>query len=692
MSAVSQVAAFGLWPALPITGYWLYARRATQPVDTTPPAKWSDSPVGSFSLQTAIGIAVWSVPILLLAEAGLYNAAVVGLVGWLVAIAGAVMLWGRRDRLRTMQPSFTWWDGLLLAGLTAAAVLYLGWPSENILPEHDEGMYINQGIYVANHGSLHPPYPWPDSAQSVFDSVGLRPPGAFKTGDSYTFYFGHLFQVWLAHAYATLGAVGIFRLNGIIGLLSAGLFYALCRRLLTLPLAVVATLVLALNTSQLWLARNSLTEMITQAFIVAGLFLLLRGLDDGSVRDARWAGIFFALSAAVRVDSLLLLPLLFGAHLAMRLTIDSERRSTLVWLGLYSTAVPAFIASLAYYAIYSRPYFDVHLTFILPICLAALVAAGLLLVGYTRVADVIRPWLTSKVVVAAIGVSLLLLSVYAYFIRPATTTPIFGPSTHLVGQRSYAEDSLVNLAVYLSPLVVWAGILGWYVALWNVIRHRRAPYILPISVVVLSFALLYLYNPTITPLHFWAIRRFLPVVIPGWILFAALGAAWLGARLPIRPRMVAGGIAALFLVGFTARSNALIYNFADHEGQYEQMRAFAAKLPEDEVVLALVGRREVRTWPTPLYLAFDRKVVPLNMGSESGRRAFDAWVSRQAQSGDSSVPVIVRGNWRAEGLTRKRIGQVTLRRSYIEWTNAPPPKRIVVERKVLRLYRVSPPD
>lgn len=692
MSALSQVAALGLWPALPMTGYWLYARRRGQTVDAPYPSKDSESSVGAFSLQTAIGVAVWSLPLLLLAEAGVYNAAVVGLLGWLVTVAGAVLLWPRRDRLRTMRPSFTWWDGLLVAGLALTAVLYLGWPSENIIPEHDEGMYINQGIYVANHGSLHPPYPWPDTAESVFGVVGLRPPGAFKTGDSYTFYFGHLFQVWLAHAFATFGAAGIFRLNGVIALLSAGLFYALCRRLLTQPLAVIATLVLALNTSQLWLARNSLTEMITQAFIVAGLFLLLRALQDASLGDARWAGIFFGLSATVRVDSLLLVALLFGAHLAMRLVEAPGERSTRVWLALYTTALPAFALDLAYYALYSRPYFDEHLPLILPLCLVALAAAGVLLVGCTSVLDVARPWLTSRAAVVALGVLLLAMSVYAYFIRPSTTAPIFGASTHLVGRRSYAEDSLVNLAVYLSPLVVWVGILGWYVALWNVIRHRRAPYLLPIIVVVLSFALLYLYNPTITPLHYWAIRRFLPVVMPGWVLFAGIGAAWLGARMPVRPRMVASGIGALFLIGFIARSNALIYNFAEHKGQYEQMRALAAQLPEDEVVLALVGRRELRTWPTPLYLAFDRTVVPLNLSSEPGRRAFGAWVSTQAQSGKTSVPVIVRGGWRAEGISRKRIGQVALQRSYIEWTNTPPPKQIVVEKKVLRLYRVSVPD
>lgn len=692
MSAVSQVAAFGLWLALPITGYWLYARRVGQPVDTTPPAKWSDSPVGSFSLQTAIGIAVWSVPILLLAEAGVYNAAVVGLVGWLVTIAGAVMLWGRRDRLRSMHPSFTWWDGLLLAGLTLAAVLYLGWPSENILPEHDEGMYINQGIYVANHGSLHPPLPWPDTADSIFSLVDVRPPGAFDVGDSYTFYFGHLFQVWLAHAYATLGAAGIFRLNGVIGLLSAGLFYALCRRMLKRPLAAVATLLLALNTSQLWLARNSLTEMITQAFITAALLLLVRALEDDSVGDARWAGLFFGLSATVRVDSLLLVPLLFAAHLAMRMVEEPDRRSTRVWLGLYSTALPAFALDLVYYVVYSRPYFDVHQAFIWPICLAALAAAGVLLVGCTRMLDVVRPWLTSRAVVTAIGVLLLILSVYAYFIRPYTTAPFFGPGTHLVGQRSYAEDSLVNLAVYLSPPVVWAGIIGWYVALWNAVRSRRALYILPILVVVLSFALLYLYNPTITPLHYWAIRRFLPVVMPGWILFAAVGVAWIGTRLSLKPRVALGGLAALFLCVFTARSNALIYNFAEHKGQYKQMQALAAKVPEDEVVLALVGRWERRTWPAPLYLAFDRKVIPINMSTERGRRAFNVWLSKQAQSGDGSVPVLVRGRWRAEGISRKRIGQVALHRSYTEWTNSPPPKKIIEEKKLLTLYRVSAPD
>ncbi len=525
-----QVAAFGLWPALPLTGYLLWRRSASLGPAST-----------SFAVATTVGLGVWSLPLLLSMEFGIYRGTVVGLIGWIVTLIGLLFLWRRRETTETTpRLHSSRWGLALLVSLGLAAALYLGWPSENVLPMHDEGMYVNHAVYAAKHGSFHPPYPWPSDADSIFLHASTRFPGMFKVDGSYTFYFGHLFQAWLAHAYSSFGIGGVFRFNGIIGLLAALVFYGLCRRATSRPVAIVAAFVLAFNTSQIWLARNTLSEMLTQLLLWTGLLLLVQALGDADRAAAAWAGVLFGLSAVVRVDSLLILPLLFVAQLASRVVEPPDKRSTRVWLSLQATAVPGFTLALLYYPLFSRPYFDVHLPLIKPIVVVTLVSLSLLLVGSTRVTDWLRPWLTSRPLMILFGFAALGLALYAYFIRPVTTAPVFGPSTYLEGRRSYAEDSLVNLALYLSFPVVWAGLLGFYLALWITVR-RRSPSLMPVLVLVSGLAVLYLYNPTITPRHFWAIRRFVPVVIPGFVFFAALLTGWMADKLPFRPRVALVG-------------------------------------------------------------------------------------------------------------------------------------------------------
>lgn len=114
--------------------------------------------------------------------------------------------------------------------------------------------------------------------------------------------FGHLYPIWLAQAFETLGRWGLYRLNPAFSILSLSIFYGLARSLVSKPYAVVGTLFLALNVSQLWVSRITLSEVLTQMFVGSGLLLLMRGLRDNDGLEARWSGIFLSLALAVRIE------------------------------------------------------------------------------------------------------------------------------------------------------------------------------------------------------------------------------------------------------------------------------------------------------------------------------------------------------------------------------------------------------
>lgn len=98
-----MIAAFGVWPALPLTGYWAFARNYR-------PAGISPLPLATtFALITVAGIAVWSVLLLPAAVAGVYRAGVIGLVGWAVTLFTLAWLLNWRTMLPEVRLELSAW-------------------------------------------------------------------------------------------------------------------------------------------------------------------------------------------------------------------------------------------------------------------------------------------------------------------------------------------------------------------------------------------------------------------------------------------------------------------------------------------------------------------------------------------------------------------------------------------------------
>ncbi|MFI5364862.1 MAG: ArnT family glycosyltransferase [Candidatus Binatia bacterium] len=744
-----MLAAGGVWPAVPVTGYLVFApaQRGTR----TEPLPV----VTSLALMTVAGLAVWSVPLLASAVAGVYRPGYLGLLGWgttLVGVwpvvrAGKVFARARvlarndsavhpsaasapvapanraRERQsasrrvagkgrgsqvsrqharkasaraqaegQTTAPASRWstiaaWDWLLAAGLILAAGLYLGFPTESIYGGRDEGVYASHAIYLAHHGRLDVPYPWPEDLRATFSDAWDGFPGFYETQPTMTVQFGHLFPVWMAQAFASLGPHGLFRLNAVFALLSLAVFYGLCRTVVAKPYAVVATLFLALNPSQLWMARITLAEIFTQLWIWSGLLLLLQARREDRRSLARWAGVFLGLSALVRFDGLLLIPLLLLSHLTTRIVEEPPGTSASVWRALYQTVLPVYAVAFSYYVLVSTPYFhDLSKFYVRQLAVGSAIALLLLLASTAGVVKFVRRWLTGRTALGILGLGTFALAAYAYWVRPSPSPApklVFPrPGFSMDASRDYSRDSLVNLARYLSFPVVWTGIAGWFLGVRALARWGRDPHLVPALVVITGCSLLYLWDPVVYPDHFWAIRRFVPVVIPGFILSAGLGASAMLDRIPKPWSIAAAALALLFLLWFTIGANALILTFAEDKGYFAQLEQLADKLPRDELIVA----HGDRAWTGPLYIAFDRKVVPLNLNHSKGAQAWKTWVAAQA-SQHRPVYLLIEAD--VSGSQADKVDEVVLSRSFSEPTVNPLPRRILTQQTRIELYKIT---
>lgn len=690
MSFLLHLAALGIWPALPLTGEMALGLGRGRGLP-------HGSAVDRFALAAAVGLALWSIPLLLSVVLDVYSGAVLGLAGW-VTVGAALARAMRRPRARPAVRRPAGWDAVLLAGLAGAGVLYLAFPTETMMTGRDMGVYTAHAIHIAERGTLTVPYPWPPELAPLFRPAFRAFPGFYATPGAMTPQFGHLFPAWLAQAYAAFGIGGLYRANGVLALLSAGVLYGACRAVAGKAPATVAILFLAYNVSQLWLARITLTEILTQLLVWAGLLLLLRALDDGDVRLAGWAGLLLGVSVLVRIDALLVLPLLFLAHLAHRILADSAARRSAVWLSVYRTAVPAYALGVAYYRVFSRPYYDQHEVFITPMIWLTAAAVGALLLGMTPLGGLVRPLARSRAALAAVVLVVVGLSAYAYVLRPLQEPkPVFSlRGTPVPGMRSHVEEALVNLGAYLSPPVVVAGIAGWLLVCGAAMRRGRGLHLLPVLAVCGALTAAYVRDQAIYPDHYWAIRRFVPVVIPGLVLFAAVAADWAVRRARSRPLSRGLAIAALlFLTGWTAHAAMLSATFAESRGTDEAVRALAARLPTGAPVVAIGSLR----WAAALHVVFDRPVVPLDLDTAAGRDALGAWVRRRSARGEVAYLLELRrlpdaGGAGIAGFGRVPVFAIEITRIHSERTVHPLPRRTATERWRVTLYRLTsaPPD
>ena len=238
--------------------------------------------------------------------------------------------------------------------------------------------------------------------------------------------------------------------------------------------------------------------------------------------------------------------------------------------------------------------------------------------GRVRAPDSLRrPFLA--VVVAL----LLAYAVYGWFLRPELSAITARPDVFSGGEIPVTNhENWRRLGWYLSPLGVWLGALGGCLLVWRV--ERRTALLVSLGWL---FTILYLWNISANPHHVYVMRRYVPVVVPFFLLAGAylLGrrgfsreswpasdGSW-GARVsfPAGPALLAV-LAVVWLAGLGWSARGLVSQ-VDNPSLIEQIDTLAERMPLDAVLLfndqAAVGQGDI--WGTPLKFVYGHDVYSL---------------------------------------------------------------------------------
>lgn len=296
----------------------------------------------------------------------------------LLLLSAGLLVWSQRrvpgkQSARRPAPRYQRWELLAFALVGMVALLLVIRPFETILGGRDAGVYANTGFAIAHTGSLvqHDALVAAIGQAAESEDASRREPAkqalsnflGVQNSQRYIatrmraagFFinegevaagrvvpqFLHLFPAWIALLTSLSGfSAGLFA-PGLMGFAGAWSVGMLGRRLAGRWVGVLAFLLLALNSVQVWFSRYSTSETTAQFLTFAGLYFFAKFQQVDTVDTPRSrvvyaavAGIAFGQLALTRIDFFLIVGPLLGYLLYCLTSRRWDTSQTALGLGL----------------------------------------------------------------------------------------------------------------------------------------------------------------------------------------------------------------------------------------------------------------------------------------------------------------------------------------------------------------------
>lgn len=566
--------------------------------------------VAAIPLALAAGIAALTLVAAVCLLLSAYRAALVLPIGVPAAVlAGGIVVWTAPARETwTLRPNL-----LALLGVAVMVWFNVRYGAQDIFVTRDPGTYAVTAQWLAHHSTGRIA-----SQAGLFGGVPGSTPASLGFGatDSATL------QSQYPNAAPMLVAMGgwvsdswLLKVAPFIGGAALLAFYALARGIVREWWALGATTLLAVSLPMMHFSRSVFSEPTAMVFLLGGMALLFvcQELSDRlstgrAVLLSAVAGLTGGATGLARVDGGIFL-LAASGYSVMRLAQApaGRRRKVIAEVAaLLGAAVVPYALGMRLTATLSSQYWYGSSGHAAEAYIPGVLSLLILLVGTAVVAIA---WHGGQVREAGVRVAARASSVFAVLLIVAAvvgaTRPLWftahqyiGPSytgwvaywqgqEHQVvdGTRSYAENTLTWISWYDSLIVVAAGVLGIAWLVRRVGRTGRPP-LVAFLFVFLSFGLVSLAYPDITPDQIWSVRRFVPIVIPGLLI----GAAYLGQRLWRygRRAQVAVGVLAVVALGLTVNTDRPLATVPEGVQQLAEVQTICHNLPANAAV-AMTG-------------------------------------------------------------------------------------------------------
>ncbi|MFC1851073.1 hypothetical protein ACFL27_12840 [candidate division CSSED10-310 bacterium] len=586
---------------------------------------------------------------------------------------------------------------LLLFCFLCAVLFLFAQPTQYFFGGRDPGIYLNTGIHISRQNEI--------KKEDLFlTDISRDYPGLFKAeyhrfagiylekqdGALYALpQFFHVYSIWLGIAHKLAGLNWFLYVTPLFGMLSLLMIYSFTKLVFDHYVAMISVLLLSLNISQIWYARGPYTEILSQLVIWLSLYLIILSYRYKSDLIAFLGGLSLGLSLLIRLDNILLVPP-FLIFLAIIYILYIHEYLSFVLYNLAGLTI-AGIIFLMYIFRYGREYTISHLIrstplpdmtlelFFAILAGAVIIVMIFILLSRSYLCAALKRLIRDRgIIVNVLSVLWLLFFVYLYFIRPEVDDPLRFSS----GLRSYYEEALVRVGWYISGPGIILSCLGFLHFIHKKIKVENLIFVL---LIFINYTI-YLYAPKIQPDHFWAVRRFVPFIIPAFIIFLSSILALLyqdSVKLRFLSRVLILGFGAYFLfVGWP-----FLYH-TEFEGIKDKLEVLQSYFESDDIIIMNEKNYLARRLGTPLYYLYDKKVLILR--NDAARKKFAQFVRQKYKEGHTVYLLFTDADLRASSLFFSYFKRVVFTYKKSVDTFVRLPHQVRTKRLVVNIFRCDP--
>lgn len=422
---------------------------------------------------------------------------------------------------------------------------------------------------------------------------------------------------WLFGAKQTSDILPIF---GVLAALGAALLaFRIWKSLFVTSLVLLTLLVSGL---EVFFSGFPVSEIISQYFIISGLWLLLWGIEDDSSLLTLLAGLNFTAALFNHPSVIFYLAPLVGCIILYRFSNHDNRlhRAVLIF---YYTFLAGSTLSLISARIYNGFYvyrnlkgrlaffenLGINGTFLV-LFLLIFTAAVIPGVFYTKFGKHLRgkPLWARNVLIFVIALA-------AFSIAAKTIFYKFDLISYAAAKYTY----FASITTHISPL-------GWFLLLWGLLwsayRSRTTLILFP-ALMLISTSFIILYVSFLTDYQWYFSRYYVKELYPLGIVFIAFGIYQLSQLTMLKglKGRVVTGLFALLLILYSAYPNLQLFNKPFLKGAYEHMVSLNSNLRENSIIFFVTGPGD----PNPFGDSEHRLSVPLvySFGHDVIRLPFD---------------------------------------------------------------------
>lgn len=500
-------------------------------------------------------------------------------------------------------------------GAALALLLVIGWlwvnrqhVSAYVVLTRDPDIYTLRALWLVHHNS-----PLIDSAKEALDAGGVPGVGldslAFpRVGTTLYPQSNALLPGLLAVLGWVLNIRGVMIGNLLIGAVGLLAVYGFARRLLGPIWALLPMVTLAACMPMVAFSRGTYSEPVALVATFGGLTLLWIAWQTGHLGQFFVAGLFFGVSSLARIDGGVTLIGVLAGFAVVTLGARNRHVRTRAALACTAWAVAAGVldgASLIDGKINSPIYQTSEWHGIFPLLVgtvvAYLVTVGVAFVPLGRLRTALagggERWARWVLGIAlVIGIVMVSRPLWWTSRTPNLLAPSLGAMQKGLGlpvdpTRTYDESSLNWMAMYLGwPVIVLAGI-GAALLLSRTVR-RRDPRLAAFVMVIGCVAALYLNKIAIFADQIWAMRRFLPVVLPGLLIAGVYPLARLSqvprlARFRRPAALVGAVLGAVVVLGpLLVWNSSNLWGVGNRQAQEAEVQDLCTAVGDHPVILA----------------------------------------------------------------------------------------------------------